>query len=265
MLDPNAVHEIQTRIECIKRDHAVMIPLAVESGSRAWGFPSPDSDYDCRFIFVRPANAYMSLWRPRDVIELPLEGEFDVNGWDLGKALKLLLKGNAVILEWLTSPLQYSSDRVFHERFLQIAHEVVSRDLIGLHYLHLGQRQRQAYFSDLQAIPLKKIFYAFRPAAAVRWLSAHPEANVAPMHFPTLLKECEAPQEVIEIMNDLLAKKAVTNELGTGPLPPQIGAFIDQEFSRARDLFRACGEPPTEMARQTVDTFFRETVTRVWS
>jgi hypothetical protein len=81
------------------------MPLAIESGSRAWGFPSPDSDYDCRFIFVRPIEDYLSPWQRRDVIETPLEGDFDVNGWELGKAIRLLAKGNAVIIEWLMSPI----------------------------------------------------------------------------------------------------------------------------------------------------------------
>ena len=89
-------------------DHNVRILLAVESGSRAWGFPSPDSDFDCRFIYVRRSGEYLSLFPPRDVIEFPPDPLLDVNGWDLGKALRLLLKGNAVVIEWLTSPYIYA-------------------------------------------------------------------------------------------------------------------------------------------------------------
>src|SRR6187399_351008 len=102
--DPVVVAEIDARLAAVERDEQVRIPIAIESGSRAWGFPSPDSDYDCRFVYVRRPDAYLSPWVPRDVIETPLVGDLDVNGWDLGKALKLMLKGNAVILEWLRSP-----------------------------------------------------------------------------------------------------------------------------------------------------------------
>lgn len=87
------------------------IPWAIESGSRAWGFPSPDSDYDCRFIFVRPRDHYLALWPARDVIETPLDTTFDVNGWDLAKAVRLIAKGNATAIEWLRSSIVYAGER----------------------------------------------------------------------------------------------------------------------------------------------------------
>jgi uncharacterized protein len=90
---------IDAMLDRIVEDHRVFLPLAIESGSRAWGFSSPDSDYDCRFVFVRRAVDHITPWTARDVIELPLEGDLDANGWDLRKALRLLLKGNAVIVE----------------------------------------------------------------------------------------------------------------------------------------------------------------------
>jgi predicted nucleotidyltransferase len=104
-LDPAVVADVDARLDGVAAEHGVRIPWAIESGSRAWGFPSPDSDYDCRFIFVRPADAYVSLWPARDVIETPLDAVFDVNGWDLGKAIKLISKGNVVPTEWLRSPI----------------------------------------------------------------------------------------------------------------------------------------------------------------
>ena len=182
-MDPAAVAQIDARLAAIRHDEPVAIPLAIESGSRAWGFPSPDSDYDCRFIFVRPVEHYLSPWPRRDVIETPLAGELDVNGWDLGKALKLLLKGNAVIVEWLTSPITYDCDPQFRAELLALARRTADRALIARHYLHLGERQRRSYFSDARAVPQKKIFYALRPAAALRWLRHHPGEAIAPMNF----------------------------------------------------------------------------------
>src|SRR5688572_11653349 len=146
-MDADAVARIDARLDDIVRDERVAIPLAVESGSRAWGFPSPDSDYDCRFIFVRPAARYLSLWPERDVIETPLEGELDVNGWDFAKALKLMARGNATIIEWLTSPIVYRGDAAFRQAMLDLARSIADRRLIARHYLHLGERQRRAYFA----------------------------------------------------------------------------------------------------------------------
>jgi predicted nucleotidyltransferase len=117
----------------------VAIGLAVESGSRAWGFPSPDRDYDCRFVFIRPLAHYLTPRPRRDVIELPLVDELDVNGWDLAKSLKFLMKGNAVIIEWLTSPLVYRGDEEFCSSFLALARAVADRNLVIRHHLHLSE------------------------------------------------------------------------------------------------------------------------------
>lgn len=93
--DAATVERIQARLDEVERDHGVRVLWAVESGSRAWGFPSPDSDYDCRFFYVRRHDDYLSPWRPRDVIETPLDDVLDVNGWDLIKAIRL-----AAALHW---------------------------------------------------------------------------------------------------------------------------------------------------------------------
>ena len=236
-MDKSIVGRIDAQLLAIQRDHNIYIPLAIESGSRAWGFPSPDSDYDCRFIFVRSMDDYLSLFPKADTIELPLDGDVDVNGWDLVKSIRLLLKGNAVAIEWLTSPIVYIADESFREAYLALARSVASRERIASHYLHLGERQRRAYFADDKEIKLKKLFYALRPAAALRWLRLHPNEAVAPMHFPTLMRECDPPADVNIFVADLIAKKAVTNELGSAPVPPVISGFIDSEFLLARDLF----------------------------
>jgi predicted nucleotidyltransferase len=101
--------EIASRLDAIERDNDVVIVLACESGSRAWGFASTDSDYDVRFIYVNRPNRYLAvdLEDKRDVIETPIEGVWDVNGWDLRKALRLYRKSNSPLLEWLQSPIVY--------------------------------------------------------------------------------------------------------------------------------------------------------------
>jgi hypothetical protein len=255
-MDRDAVARIDSRLAAIALDENVVLPLAIESGSRAWGFPSPDSDYDCRFIFVRKTSDYLSLFPRRDVIETPLEDELDVNGWDLAKAIKLLLKGNAVVIEWLTSPIVYRADEAFRGAFLSLADCVADRAMIARHYLHLGERQRQAYFRDGKDVRLKKVFYALRPAAALRWLRLHPDRPVAPMHFPTLLAECEAPGGVKQLIDALIVEKAQTRELGSGPLPDQISDFIDGEYTLAHTAFDDIRRTPSKKARAAAQAFF---------
>lgn len=243
----------------MKREHRVAIPLAIESGSRAWGFPSPDSDYDCRFIYVRREDDYLTPWPPRDFIETPLVGDLDVNGWDVGKALALMLKGNAVVLEWLRSPLAYAGDAWFRDGMLALADRHADKASIAQHYLHLGWRQRRTYFPDGEDVPLKKLFYALRPAAALRWLRLH-AAAVPPMHFPTLMSECDAPPAVREVVAALLDAKARTRELGVAPVPEPIGRFIDEEFTDARGRWPKT--QPDHSARAEAALFFREAVRR---
>jgi hypothetical protein len=261
-MDADIVSRIDDALSAIKKTQDVAIPLAIESGSRAWGFPSPDSDYDCRFIYVRPPRDYLSLWPKRDVIEAVPDKILDVNGWDIAKALKLLLKGNAVVIEWLTSPISYGTDPRFKDEFVKLVHEVADRVQIGRHYLHLGERQRRTYFKDGKKVPLKKIFYALRPATALRWLRCHPNEAVAPMHFPTLIEECAPPAGVAEFVRDFIARKAQTRELGTELLAGPIQRFIDTEFLEAQDCFEREARPPDSESRRLCDEFFLRMIER---
>jgi predicted nucleotidyltransferase len=255
--DPAVVRAIDQRLADATVAEDVVIPLAIESGSRAWGFPSPDSDYDCRFVFIRPAEQYLSLWPRRDVIETPLDSVLDVNGWELRKALKLLLKGNAVIIEWLTSPVIYQADAQFRDSFLALARRLANPNLIARHYLHLGLRQRRTYFGDPDQLALKKLFYAIRPAAALRWLQAHPGNAAPPMHFPTLMDECAPPPGLRAVVDDLMAKKAITHELGTGPIPREILAFIDAEFAKAEAMEAIRNAFVSDEGRAEAEAFFK--------
>ena len=52
---------ILRELKKIEEQENVKIIMAIESGSRAWGFASPDSDYDVRFIYVRKEEDYLKL------------------------------------------------------------------------------------------------------------------------------------------------------------------------------------------------------------
>jgi hypothetical protein len=250
-LDPVVVAEIDRRLSAVADDNDVRIPWAIESGSRAWGFPSPDSDYDCRFLFVRPRDDYVSLWPARDVIETPLDKTFDVNGWDLAKTIRLIAKGNATAIEWLRSPIIYTGDGEFRDGLLSLADAIAERSAIGRHYLHVAIQQRDG------AATLKRFFYVLRPAAALRWLDAHPTAAVPPMDLPTLLEEGEVDTDVREAASELIALKARTRELGTGTPPAVLERFVATQLERA-EQFESM--PPTndlERSRTLADEYFR--------
>lgn len=256
------VRQIDARLDAIETNNQVVIAWAVESGSRAWGFPSPDSDYDCRFLFVRREDDYLSPWVRRDVIETPLEGDLDVNGWDLGKAIKLLLKGNAVVIEWLTSPIAYRGDPWMRDALLNLARRFTDRDAVARHYLHLGEGQRRTHVSDGKDVALKKLFYALRPAAALRWMRLHPDERIAPMHFPTLMAQCAPPSDVMAITSDLTRRKAASKEMGRAPVPASIGDFVDAEFATAREIFSSRNMTLNLDAMEAAEELFRMAVRR---
>jgi predicted nucleotidyltransferase len=118
---PDCTPMICERLTAIELAHRVGVLYACESGSRAWGFASPDSDWDVRFIYLHASDWYLSLIDWKEVIELPIEGNLDINGWDFRKSLKLLLKGNPVLFEWLASPIVYREDQTVMVRYRELA------------------------------------------------------------------------------------------------------------------------------------------------
>lgn len=249
-LDPLVVSEIDSRLAGVSAEHGVRIPWAIESGSRAWGFPSPDSDYDCRFIFVREPRDYLSLWPARDVIETPLDETFDVNGWDLAKTVKLLVRGNATPIEWLRSPIVYTGESAFREGLLELASAVVERGAIARHYLHVARQQQTG-------TTLKRFFYALRPAAALRWLTDHPHESVPPMDLPALLAESSVPPSVTDAATELIAAKAVTRELGTGTPPAVLTEFVASELDSAAHFETLAPQRDPAVVREIADDYFR--------
>lgn len=261
-MSPVAVAQVDSMLAEIRDAEGVHIPWAIESGSRAWGFPSPDSDYDARFIYVRPAGQALTIWPRRDVVERPIIGDMDVNGWDLSKALRLLLKGNAVVVEWLQSPIIYRGEDWFRDGLLGFAETWMDRDRLAAHYFHLAGRQRRLHIGDPnEPFALKKVFYALRPAAALRWLRLHPDGVLPPMHFPALIAESDPPGEVAALVEGLIAKKAITRELGLGIVPAAILTFIDEELAREAPRERAIS--PSREAMAAADDFFASATLRL--
>lgn len=219
-------------LDRIERDHGVRILLAVESGSRAWGFPSPDSDYDVRFLYVRPLDWYLSLTRGRDVIELPIDGELDVNGWDIAKALTLLGKANPVLFEWLASPIRYRADGPALRALQDFAARVGHRTAATHHYRSLAEGNLRRHIDGRDRVRLKKYFYALRPACALAWLRTRPDDRL-PMALGDLLAGIPIDAAVRAAIDGLLARKSRLSEMGEGARIDALDAFIAAEIAGA--------------------------------
>lgn len=159
---------IQEKLREIEQHEECRILLAVESGSRAWGFASPDSDYDVRFIYVRPEKAYLRLDRTRDVIEVPINDELDINGWDIDKTLRLLHKSNPTVFEWFSSPIIYQTS-AFADQFRPIMQKYFSSKAGLWHYLHMAEGNYRDYLRG-EMVRAKKYFYVLRPILACKWI-----------------------------------------------------------------------------------------------
>jgi uncharacterized protein len=234
IMDAAIVSAVDERLRGVEREHGVRIPWAIESGSRAWGFPSPDSDYDCRFFYVRNRDAYLTPWPARDVIETPLDKIFDVNGWDVAKAVQLLVKGNATVTEWLRSPIIYFGDESFRDGMLRLAESLYDPVRTGRHYLHVGLQQREG---PLDRLTLKRVFYALRPATTLLWLRMNPDDGVPPMDLPTLIEQADPGAEIRDSVAGLVALKSTTREVGTGAVPAVVMDFIARELALAHDAY----------------------------
>jgi len=223
--------EILRRLHRIEQEHNVQILLAVESGSRAWGFASPDSDYDVRFIYARSSSWYLSfdIERQRDVLELPIVDEIDCTGWDVKKSLQLCAKSNGALLEWLNSPICYWENEQFCQGLRQVSHEYFNPVALCYHYSHMAKGNAQKFLLGKAEVKLKKYFYVLRPLLAVRHLEAG--LGVPPIEFEQLV-ELHAPTELkLEIAELLRLKSQVFEMKQLQPRQP-VNRFIEQELSR---------------------------------
>ena len=220
---------IQDALDQAERDHGVRILLAIESGSRAWGFPSRDSDWDVRFIYHHITARYLSIDPPRDVIETQISDELDLGGWDLRKALALMATSNAIVLEWLASPIVYRCDPTAMAALSALAKQTAWLPALAYHYDRLARRSWPPSVSG--PMRLKDIFYALRATAAVAWLRRH--MAPPPMDLPSLLAGLPLPAALLNDVEQLIALKRESQEADAGTVPPAISAFIDATLAEA--------------------------------
>jgi len=222
--------EIIRRLRECERMEGVRILMAIESGSRAWGFPSPNSDYDVRFIYARDKDWYLSInvEDQRDVIEFEIVDDIDLNGWDLRKALRLLGKSNPVIAEWLQSPIVYAISGAFKERALQLLPDVYAPEKGIYHYRSMAKTSYRTHLCG-EVVSLKKYFYALRPVLAVKWIEVY--GSAPPIEFQKLLPLLD-DQELLSAIEKLLEEKMKSAELAKAPAIPILNRFLETELQR---------------------------------
>ncbi len=224
---------ILDRLQRIETEEGVQVLFAVESGSRAWGFASEDSDYDVRFVYVRPVRNYLRVSPLRDVIELPLEGMLDINGWDMFKALTLFRKFNPPLLEWLHSPIIYAEPGDFAARLRELSRDHFSAKRVTYHYLSMAKNQYKSYIEDKPEVVAKKYLYALRPLICIRWIEQH--RTPPPTALQARLDGIELANEIRAKLSELILRKRGGQELGAGPADAELNAFVSAELARVAE------------------------------
>ncbi len=253
--------EISRRLADVQAAEGVRILLAVESGSRAWGFPSPDSDFDVRFIYCRPEDWYFSVdvEEKRDVLEYDITDDIDLNGWDLRKALRLLARSNPTIVEWLQSPIQYLARGRFRGAALELLAGAYA-PANGIHHYRSMAKTNYRGYLKAELVPLKKYFYALRPLLAIRWIE-HNQAP-PPIEFRRLLAVLEDRPELMADVAALLEKKKAAAEMELAPALHALNEYIESELDRLEGFTR---EAPAVRARlDAASALFRSLVREAW-
>ncbi|MFP4438998.1 MAG: nucleotidyltransferase domain-containing protein [Chloroflexaceae bacterium] len=256
------MHErITTALHTIAQDEDVRILYACESGSRAWGFPSRDSDYDVRFIYVRRPEWYLSinLEHQRDVIERPISEQLDLSGWDLRKALQLLRKSNPPLLEWLNSPIVYFETADIVERLRALLPVYYSPVACLFHYLHMARGNYRDYLQG-EIVWIKKYFYVLRPLLAIQWIEAG--RGVVPVEFQVLVDTLVQDEALRQAIDQLLERKRAGEELDREPMIPAISAFIVSELARLETASIDHRRSGADI--EQLNQLFRTVLTSVW-
>jgi len=265
-IDENIAIEIQKRLSDSEVEHDVKVIYACESGSRAWGFASPDSDYDVRFIYAHRKDWYLSfdVERRRDVIEYPIVDEIDIGGWDIRKALYLFTRTNGALLEWLTSPIVYRETGGFATSMRKLAPEAHSDLALRYHYSHMARSNAGEHLSK-DKVRLKKYFYILRPLLAIRYIEQ--DHGLPPVPFQELV-DAVAPKDLHGTIEELVQRKRISPEIGVGdPIPP-LNDFIFAELQRHDGVLTGQGRPDLHdqsLILERLNSIFRQSLSEAFA
>jgi predicted nucleotidyltransferase len=258
MIAPELRAHVEAKLAATAAEAGVRVLYAAESGSRAWGFGSPDSDYDVRVIYAHPPDWYVRLSEGRDVIEQPLEAmRVDLAGWDIRKALRLLLKSNPALYEWLLSPIVYV-DGPLRAPLRGMFEAHASPKALARHYWSIARGQWNRAIEGGAEVRLKKYFYVVRPLLSLAWIVEH--GRPPPMAIDALLAEVAMPNEPRAAVAALLAQKREMPELGSRARIAAIDDWALAALERLHPDRLALSDRPQRDMREKADRLFRRTI-----
>ena len=254
------IEKIKKELARIEKESDIKILLAVESGSRAWGFASTDSDWDVRYIYVHRLDWYLKIDDLKDSQEEMLPNDLDFSGWELKKALKLFRKSNPPMLEWLRSPIVYLEQFSTAERLRELSESYFNPKACMYHYLNMA-RNNFREFLQKDLVKSKKYFYVLRPVLACDWIKE--KNSFPPMEFRDLVDSQVKDEKVKTEINELLKRKMAGEELKEEAKIGILNEFLESKmefYIKFADEIEPNEKPPTEL----LDALFKKTIFEVW-
>lgn len=248
--------EIARRLRAVEQERGLRVVFACESGSRAWGFASTDSDFDVRFIYTMPAASYLQLRPPKDAFDLHMDGDFDLAGWDIRKTAELLRKSNPPLLEWLDSPIIYEADDRIAPRLIALRDTYFDPKKTAYHYLSLAAGIWKKYLANDPTPKRKKYLYILRPLACIRFIEMYNAQP--PTLFDAVLDAIDWPAEALEAVNRLVTSKRAAEELGQMPADPVFSRYIPRWLDEAETTAESL--PTNDMPTDELDKLIWDTL-----
>jgi uncharacterized protein len=252
---------IKSELSRLEADHEFRILYAVESGSRAWGFASSDSDWDVRFIYIHKPDWYLSIHEKKDSIEKILPNDIDLGGWEIRKALKLFRKSNPPLLEWLSSPFKYLEFGDFSNQLRKLTREYFNPKNCLYHYFHMAEGNYREYLQK-EIVRVKKYFYVLRPILACKWIEHR--KTMAPMEFHIMVNQLIEKGELKSEIIHLSQRKKSGEELREEPKIDILNTFIENEISYYKNYISSIDVSITPDTTKLND-LFRKTLSSTWS
>jgi Predicted nucleotidyltransferase len=256
------IDEIKYELSRLEEQHDIKILLAVESGSRAWGFASTDSDWDVRYIYVHRLNWYLRIDQYKDSQEEILPNDIDLSGWELRKALGLFRKSNPPLHEWLRSPIVYLEQFSTANTLRELSEKYFNPRSCMYHYLSMAKGNFNEFLKDRDLVKIKKYFYVLRPVLACEWIEN--EKSFPPMEFDRLVDSQVNDNVVRDEISKLLVRKMAGEEMTEEPRIDVLNDMLADKIKHFSDLV---GEVDTvdKPQTETLDELFRGTLREVWN
>lgn len=248
-------NQILPLLEKLEQEKNIQVLYACESGSRAWGFPSPDSDYDIRFIYRHPRPWYLSLQEKRDTIEFMENELLDGNGWDIRKVLRLLYKSNASLHDWLFSPVVYLEGNKLIDALQELARQLFLPKKAMHHYLGIAKGMLEREFKGPE-VKIKKYFYVIRPVLAAYWIAQ--SSTIPPVNFMELLPLILKEKPVYAATQQLLAEKEKAMEGQLIARIPVLDQFIQTQMEGLEAIAQTMKR--RENSYEALDAFYQKNI-----